>query len=267
MADILAKITRYKREEVDARRAKLPLVTLQKQASDASPVRGFAASLDEAVKADGLAIIGEIKKASPSKGLIRADFNPASLASAYHAGGAACLSVLTDRPSFQGEDRYLGAAREACPLPVLRKDFMIDEWQIFEARLLGADCILLILAILDDERARLLESIAYELGMGVLVETHDEEEVSRALALQSSLIGINNRDLRSFETSLDVTRRLAPMLEGEGRVVVSESGLYSHDDLLSLGEIGVKRFLIGEAIMRKPDVTAAMRSMLGKADG
>ncbi len=261
MVDILEKIKAYKLEDVAARKASKPLSAVEAEAKAASPVRGFRQALSAQ---SGLALIAEIKKASPSKGLIREDFEPAKLAKAYEAGGAACLSVLTDTPSFQGADEYLVQARASCALPALRKDFIYDPYQIAEARALGADCILLIMASLEDAQARELEAAAFEWGMDVLIETHDEAEVERALRLQSPLIGVNNRNLRTFETTLDTTRRLAPII-GDDKEIVCESGLFHHEDLASMSEIGVRRFLIGESLMRQQDVRLATQKILGIA--
>ena len=260
MSDKLTEICATKRDEVAARKALASLSDLDARAAGQTAPRGFEAAL-RARAATGFALIAEIKKASPSKGLIRADFQPASHARAYQAGGAACLSILTDAPYFQGHEDYLVEARAACALPVLRKDFMVDPWQVAEARAIGADAILIIVAALDDAQMAEIEAAARERGMDVLVEVHDEAEMERAGRLQSRLIGVNNRDLRRFVTDLGVTERLAP-LAPEGTLLVSESGINAHADLLRLAGCGARTFLVGESLMRQPDVEAATRALL-----
>lgn len=256
----LDEICATKREEVTARKGLATLDDLDRAASEQSAPRGFRAALERKA-ATGYGLIAEIKKASPSKGLIRADFRPAEHAAAYEAGGAACLSVLTDAPYFQGHEDYLADARRACTLPVLRKDFMVDPWQVAEARSIGADAILIIVAALEDSLMAEIEAAAIERGMDVLVEVHDADELERAARLQSRLIGVNNRNLKTFKTDLATTEQLSPRAP-EGALLVGESGINTHADIERLARCGVRAFLVGESLMRQSDVEAATRALL-----
>ncbi|BCX17780.1 MAG: indole-3-glycerol phosphate synthase [Geminicoccaceae bacterium] len=261
-ADVLERICAATRAEVERRRAARPLAGLERALARAPALRGFARALADRAARGELALIAEIKKASPSRGLIRADFDPPTLARLYARAGATCLSVLTDRPFFQGEDAHLESARAAVGLPVLRKDFILDPYQVVESRVLGADCILLIMAALDDRTAARLASLARELGMDVLVEVHDARELDRALALETPLVGINNRNLKTLEVDRRTTLELAPRVPAD-RLCVAESGLSTHADLLRAREAGARAFLVGESLMREPDLLAATRRLLG----
>ncbi len=261
MSDVLARICAGKRDEITRAKAVRGLAEIERAARAAPPPRGFIAALQATLAAGRYGLIAEIKRASPSRGVIRADFDPAALAQAYMAGGASCLSVLTDTPYFQGRPEYLVAARAACTLPVLRKDFMLDPYQIVESRGLGADCVLLIMAALSDAEAAELETTAYDLGMDVLIEVHNGAELDRGLRLKSQLIGINNRNLKSLSVDLSTTEELGKRLPA-GRILVSESGLHTPEDLARMARAGARCFLVGESLMKHADVEAATRALL-----
>ena len=262
MSDVLEKIEAYKRVEIAERKAQHDLQSIEDRAHGASPPRGFLNALKTKADTSGIGLIAEIKKASPSKGLIRQDFNPEPLAQAYENGGAACLSVLTDQPSFQGHEDDLMAARDAVSLPVIRKDFLYDTWQVYESRALGADCILVILAAVDQSTALALIEHAHALGMDALIEVHDADEMKRALDLPSALVGINNRNLRTFETKLETFEKLAPMVSSE-HFLVAESGIFTPADVQRVKSAGANGLLVGESLMRQSDVEAATRALLG----